>query len=469
MDRKTYRWCAVPQYENTSTVSPQKVFIVVLCKYDARRKWLQLAGKGDVLQIAINSTIFICEDYFDFTRLRLRENLFVYEGTHFAADFILSNIKERDQNLPVTRNLIFLASVRALPAPTQKIVLFISTLDNKPWQPSTNTRICSAHFVGGKQSDVENSPSYVPTIFPPVYKKKGKSQLDSARHERLLKRKERMTTSTASKPQENDDIVSNIVMEYHIMGKVSRVRMKQGCVPKKFECQEDRRKRTCSYKERLYMLKKQRMSVIAECLNEPEQSSTPSASVQDTSNTSSVGENVPETPETLCVLTANKSVQALITAKFRSKAVQTTITSTEKALSPLKPSKVSTSTSPFKSETIINLSPSMSGLSKITRNMSDEAAQSDSDNSLFVPSTSTTSCSPVHSLQVKSSSDCSEFIEEDKKVEAKETMLNGTGLLIKKLRDNLIVATIITGSAARQLAHILQIPMIPTDLPISFK
>ncbi|GBP61688.1 hypothetical protein EVAR_43626_1 [Eumeta japonica] len=212
------------------------------------------------------------------------------------------------------------------------------------------------------------------------------------------------------------------------MGKVSRVRMKPGCTPTKLECQEDRRKRTCSYKERLYMLKKQRMSVIAECLNEPEQSSTPSSSVQDTSNTSSdsqiVGENVPETPETLFVLTANKSVQALITPKFRSKAVQTTITSTEKALSPLKPSKISTSTSLFKSETIINSSPSVSGLSKITRNMSDETAQSDSYNSLYVPSTSTTSCSPVHSLQVKSSSDCSEFIEEDKKVEAKETMLN---------------------------------------------
>ncbi|GBP72194.1 hypothetical protein EVAR_90377_1 [Eumeta japonica] len=146
-----------------------------------------------------------------------------------------------------------------------------------------------------------------------------------------------------------------------------------------------------------------------------------------------VGENVPETPETLCVLTANKSVQALITPKFRSKAVQTTITSTEKALTPLKPSKISTSTSPFKSETIINSSPSMSGLSKITRNMSDEAAQSDSDNSLYVPSTSTTSCSPVHSLQVKSSSDCSEFIEEDKRWKAKETMLN----VIKKIEKSL--------------------------------
>lgn len=48
-------------------------------------------------------------------------------------------------------------------------------------------------------------------------------------------------------------------------------------------------------------------------------------------------------------------------------------------------------------------------------------------------------------------------------------MCNGTRLLIKDLKDNLIVATILTGPAAGQLAHIPRIPMIPTDLPICFK
>ncbi|GBP71947.1 hypothetical protein EVAR_47893_1 [Eumeta japonica] len=87
-----------------------------------------------------------------------------------------------------------------------------STFDNKTWQPNKNTRICSAHFVGGKQSNVENSPAYVPTIFPSAYKKKAETQLALARHERLLKRKEKMSTSTASKPQDNENIVSDIEM-----------------------------------------------------------------------------------------------------------------------------------------------------------------------------------------------------------------------------------------------------------------
>ncbi|XP_057661500.1 uncharacterized protein LOC130897031 [Diorhabda carinulata] len=250
---------------------------------------------------------------------------------------------------------------------------------------------------------------------------------------KMARRKDALTLSTNSTIyfcEDHFDLPNDMInyTEYHIMGKVSKVRMKPGCIPRKFECQEDRRKRTCRYKERPYMLKKQRMSIIAECMNEPEQSSTLSSSARDTSKTSSdfklVGENVPETHETLCELTANKSVQSLITHKFRSKPIQTTIKSTENALSQLKPPKISTSTSPFKSETIINSSPSMSGLSKTTRNMSNEAEQSDSDISLYVLSTSTTSCSPVHSMKVESSYDCSEFIEEDEKVETKEAIWN---------------------------------------------
>ena len=48
-------------------------------------------------------------------------------------------------------------------------------------------------------------------------------------------------------------------------------------------------------------------------------------------------------------------------------------------------------------------------------------------------------------------------------------MCNGTRLLIKELKDNLIVATIITGPATGELAHIPRIPTILTDIPISFK
>ncbi|KAL4718237.1 hypothetical protein ACJJTC_018236 [Scirpophaga incertulas] len=202
--------------------------------------------------------------------------------------------------------------------------------------------------------------------------------------------------------------------KYHIMGKVSQVRMKPDCIPKKFECQENRRKRTYSDMERPYILKKQRLSIIAECLNEPEQSSTPSSSVKDTSNTSSdfqiVGENV---PETLCELTADKSVQALITHRFRNINLHIPIQIRDH----------------YKFMTFC-----VSWLSKITKSIFKESERSDSDISLYEPSASTTSCSPVHSLQVKSSSDCSEFIEEDKRLRAKETIMNMIEKIEKKPR-----------------------------------
>ncbi|GBP46083.1 hypothetical protein EVAR_41436_1 [Eumeta japonica] len=68
------------------------------------------------------------------------------------------------------------------------------------------------------------------------------------------------------------------------MGKVSKILMKSGCIPTKFECQEDRRKRMSSIIERPYIVKKQRTETIAECLNEYNKSCTTSSSLEDTSN-----------------------------------------------------------------------------------------------------------------------------------------------------------------------------------------
>ncbi|XP_063835019.1 uncharacterized protein LOC135084212 isoform X3 [Ostrinia nubilalis] len=85
--------------------------------------------------------------------------------------------------------------------------------------------------------------------------------------------------------------------EYHIMGKVSQVRMKPGCIPSKFACQEDRRKRTCSSTEQSYVLKKQRMTIIAESLKEQEESCTPSSSYNAIPHTSSENENKDTTLE----------------------------------------------------------------------------------------------------------------------------------------------------------------------------
>lgn len=57
--------------------------------------------------------------------------------------------------------------------------------------------ICSKHFVGNTRSNDPRSPSYVPSLFPKVYKKKliDSNQADE-RYKRILNRKIQTTTIT---------------------------------------------------------------------------------------------------------------------------------------------------------------------------------------------------------------------------------------------------------------------------------
>ncbi|KAL4707953.1 hypothetical protein ACJJTC_013744 [Scirpophaga incertulas] len=229
--------------------------------------------------------------------------------------------------------------------------------------------------------------------------------------------------------------------EYHIMGKVAQVRMKPDCIPSKFGCQEDRRKRTCSSTERSCVLKKQRMAIITECLKEQEETQS---SHDNTPHKSSDLQTIeePEMPcplkmdkslqaEISCAQKNDKSIQATMTPKFRSKAIQSKIKTLNQASSPLKPSITSSSTSPFKNKTIQKLCTSVSNINKVTRNILIEEEQSDND--IYVPPVaSCSSSSSVHSLQLKSSSDCSELIVEDKKLEAEKALTNTT----KKIEKN---------------------------------
>ncbi|KAF9791773.1 hypothetical protein SFRURICE_020172 [Spodoptera frugiperda] len=188
--------------------------------------------------------------------------------------------------------------------------------------------------------------------------------------------------------------------------------------------------------ERPYIVKKQRITTIAECLNELDKSCIPSSSLEDTPQTSSDFQTVEQNePEVTCEHKVEKSVQACITQKFRSKAVQINIKTKDQASSPLKPSIISSSTSPFKAEIIKKTYPSVSNLNKVTRTVLNKEEHSDSDISLYTPSVATHSCSSsVQSLQVQSSSDCSELIAEDRRLEVDKTLLHTIGKIEKKPR-----------------------------------
>ncbi|GBP97403.1 hypothetical protein EVAR_93014_1 [Eumeta japonica] len=69
-------------------------------------------------------------------------------------------------------------------------------------------------------------------------------------------------------------------MEYHVMGSVSQVRMKPACMPSKFQCQPDRRKRTFNATKRPYILKKRRLTLIKECEKDLEERSVTTKQVE---------------------------------------------------------------------------------------------------------------------------------------------------------------------------------------------
>lgn len=141
------------------------------------------------------------------------------------------------------------------------------------------------------------------------------------------------------------------------------------------------------------------------------------------------------TPKVINKPTADKCIQVNITHKYRSKAIQTHVKTIDQGISTLKPSITSSSTSPFKVTTYKKSRPSSSTIKKITRNILIPEEQSDSDISL-VPSVSTNTSSPsVHALQVKSSSDCSDFLAEDRKIEAAETLLRAISKIEKQPRS----------------------------------
>lgn len=133
--------------------------------------------------------------------------------------------------------------------------------------------------------------------------------------------------------------------------------------------------------------------------------------------------------------TADKSVQVLMTRTFRSKATQTNVKLVDRASSPFKSSVKSVYTSPFKVKYSMKSKPSGSGLAKISKKIILEECYSDSDVSLYTPPVIRTPFSPsTHSLQMKSSSDCSELLEEKQKQKSTDTIQNTIAKIMNKPR-----------------------------------
>ncbi|KAL4715059.1 hypothetical protein ACJJTC_003210 [Scirpophaga incertulas] len=197
-------------------------------------------------------------------------------------------------------------------------------------------------------------------------------------------------------------------VQYTTMGSVCQIRMRRGCLPKKFACQPNRP--SSSNVSRPVAAKRRRLDLMEE-LHE----NISSAASQENEDTFS---DLPGTSSDVIIhqpLKINKAVQTshvtIISAKRRSEASQTMTKSGIKQIqtSPLNQPTKSISTSPFK---VSELKPHVRPLlthSNVKKVMGNDDS-SDSDVSLYTPSV-------AHSSFSKTSSDTSTIIGHDIKKE----------------------------------------------------
>lgn len=64
MSYNVYHWCLVPECNNTSVKTPQKLWIQVPSDIKMRNTWLKLARR-DPKSLSTKARLYFCEDQFD--------------------------------------------------------------------------------------------------------------------------------------------------------------------------------------------------------------------------------------------------------------------------------------------------------------------------------------------------------------------------------------------------------------------
>ncbi|KAK5648217.1 hypothetical protein RI129_003109 [Pyrocoelia pectoralis] len=102
MNSDVYRWCAVPQCNNTSIKTPNKLFIHVPKDKKVRNTWLNLSRRD---RQSSNSVIYFCEDHFDVRKIKKSSTIW----TNYSMQRTMLNIK---QNTDISKFARLIASLK---------------------------------------------------------------------------------------------------------------------------------------------------------------------------------------------------------------------------------------------------------------------------------------------------------------------------------------------------------------------
>lgn len=103
--------------------------------------------------------------------------------------------------------------------------MYYFSADGSPWSPKLHDRICSAHFIGGKKADEQDSPSYIPRIFPTIYTSTAvNANLVISRYKRCMERNNEKEKNTANLP--NIHYESSVI---EMMENIHRTKIDKEC------------------------------------------------------------------------------------------------------------------------------------------------------------------------------------------------------------------------------------------------
>ncbi|KAJ8979720.1 hypothetical protein NQ317_015544 [Molorchus minor] len=143
----------------------------------------------------------------------MKQKIQIYTFTGFLVDH--GRVREKYDGFKLLSECKCFLKLRVFIEILSKVlVLFETTFFSEgtkgSWTPTDNSRICSAHFIGGKKSEDQHSESYNPMIFPNIHKKKISSP---SRPKRLLKRREIAALKSVEIQHEEEDFSTSNFLE----------------------------------------------------------------------------------------------------------------------------------------------------------------------------------------------------------------------------------------------------------------
>ncbi|XP_065172129.1 uncharacterized protein [Atheta coriaria] len=266
MNSKVYKWCGVPHCGNTSKKTPNKLFVFVPQKKSIRDKWLELA-KRDSFVIMATTHLYFCEDHFDAC----------YCAVALWLCWVLSTFKFQLPNDMV--NYMQYHLMGSVPKVRMKAGCLPtkfecqSDIKRKYTSDATYQSILKKQRKTLSKKSENGLDEKIGTIKQEEFKEATLSSSGNGRKKWLqLARRDAALVAPQSKMHFFDlpNDMENYT-EYRVMGSVSQVRMRAGCMPTKFECQPDRRRRAGNERTRPLVVKRQRLEAIADCEREIEQ------------------------------------------------------------------------------------------------------------------------------------------------------------------------------------------------------